>query len=377
MKQDCYKILQIPKTAAKAQIKKSFLSLALKYHPDKNKGNKLAERRFKQINEAYRILSDPSLRRSFDREWAARAARARQKALKTRARQNAVKTGRPAAPAAAPSAAPAFFSSKPRRAAQKEKPLNLSLSLPVSLSDLFAERKVLLNYVRPAGGKREKKRLALRLPKGVSPGQILKFKGKGGGEGSKAFGDLFVEVALKPHKLFSVRGKDVFLDMFISFCDALLLKEVSVPTVCGQIVMMAVPDKVRSGRLLRLKGLGMPLRRKPASGEPAPGRASSGKPDSGKTASSEPATGEPSRRSKDRRLHVADGGRGDMFVRFIVEFPENRPLPAADLPGLKRLPAEERRRLIQACRQDRFPKASQYKAAVAGFLKERKASKRL
>ena len=339
MKQDHYKILKIPKTATKAQIKKSFFSLALKYHPDKNKGNKLAERRFRQINEACQILSDPTLRRSFDREWAARAARSKQKALKTRAQQNSIKASGASRPPAA-----------------KEKPLHLSLSFPVSLSDLFSERKLLLNYFRPAGGKKAKARLSFRLPKGVSPGQILKFKGKGGGEGTKVFGDLSVTIALKPHKLFSVRGKDVFLDMFISFCDALLLKEVSVPTACGQLVMMAVPDKVRSGGLLRLKGLGTPLRRAAGRNEPqeAPRRQSS--------------------KAQGRPLQPVNAARGDMFVRFIAEFPEGRSLPATDLTGLRRLPAEERRRLIQTFqnRPDLFPKASQYKAAVAGFLRERK-----
>ena len=317
-----YRTLKVPKSASPAQIKKAFFSLTLKYHPDKNKGNRLAERLFRQINEAYRILSDPERRRAFDREWAARSSRA----AALRARH--AKKGKGAPAGAAPH----------RKGPLQEKPLDLSLSFSVSLEDLFSEgAPAVLNYLRPVGGKKEKKRLSFRLPKGVSPGQTLKFKGKGGAAGTKLAGDLYIKIVLKPHKLFSVRGKDVFLDMILSFCDVLSLKKIPVPTAFGQTVMMTVPDNIRSGNRLRLKGLG----------------ASSG------------------------RSGGKGGERGDMLVRLIAEFPKEgcalpSPLQARDFEGLRRLPEEERRRLIQDFqnKKELFPKAAQYKALVASFLRE-------
>lgn len=309
MKSNPYFILNVPKNAEVEKIKKSFLNLARKYHPDKNKGNKLAERRFKQINEAYQILSDPEKRKSFDREWALKTSPVKQTVSESPPKQDFKKSS--------------VFSSR------EEKPLDLSLSFPVSLEELCQSKKpLLLNYFQPVNGKKEKKQFSLRLPLGISPDTTLVFNGKGGGNGKKIFGDLYVKIILKPHKLFKIKGKDVFLDFPLRFYDALLLKEVEVPTAHGQVIMK-VPQGINSKRLLRLKGMGLPKKQK--------------------------------------------GDKGDMFVRFIMEFPKGMENALKEeFSYLRTLPPEKIKQMchIYENKEELFPKVFHYKSLFLSLSKE-------
>ena len=173
-----YLILKISQNASRDQIKKSFLSLARKYHPDKNKGNKLAERRFQQINTAYQLLSDPEKRKSFDRAWAMRTASIKQQSLQKSHTVASVSRK---------------FSVYPR----EEKPIDLSVPLSVCAEDLCQSKSLLLKYVRPLNGTKQKSELSLEIPQGASPGKKLMFKGKGGANGKKAFGNLYIEIVFK------------------------------------------------------------------------------------------------------------------------------------------------------------------------------------
>ena len=312
MKSNPYFILNVPKNAEAEKIKKSFLTLARKYHPDKNKGNKLAERRFKQINEAYQILSDPEKRKSFDREWALKTSVAKQTISESRPKTDFKKSS-------------AFTS-------RKEEPIDLSLSFPVSLEEISQPKKSLtLNYSKPVNGRKEKTKLSLQLPRDTSPDTTLVFKGKGGGKGKKVFGNLYVKITLKPHKIFKIKEKDVFLDLPLKFYDALLLKEVEVPTVYGQVIMK-IPEEIHSKRLLRLKGMGLSKKQK--------------------------------------------GIRGDMFVRFILEFPKGMESALkAEFSYLKTLPLKK---IKQMCRiyenkEELFPKVSHYKSLLLNLSREKQA----
>lgn len=305
MKSNPYFILNVPKNAKAEKIKKSFFALARKYHPDKNKGNKLAERRFKQINEAYQILSDPKKRKSFDREWA----------LKTSVIKQTVSESCPQTKA---------FSSR------KEEPIDLSLSFPVSLEELCQSKKSLtFNYFQPVNGGKEKKQLSLKLPRDTPPDTTLVFKGKGGGNGKKIFGNLYVKITLKPHKLFKIKGKDVFLDFPLRFYDALLLKEVEIPTIYGRVIMK-IPNDAHSKKLLRLNSMGLPKKQK--------------------------------------------GAKGDMFVQFILEFPKGMESALKEeFSYFKTLPLEKIRQMcrIYKNKDELFPKASHYKSLLLSLSKEK------
>ena len=306
-----YLILKISQNASKDQIKKAFLSLARKYHPDKNKGNKLAERRFQQINQAYQLLSDSEKRKSFDQEWAMRGSAVKQDPQKK-------------------SPAGRDVSRQQSVYLRQERPIDLAVSFPVSLEDLCQSKSLSLNYVRPCNGKKEKKTLSLQLPEGISPGKKLMFKGRGGGNGKKDFGDLYIEIALKPHTLFNIKGKDVFLDLPLNFMDVLLLKEIKAPTVYGQ-VLLQLPEDILSSCLLRLKGMGLPKNQQ--------------------------------------------GDKGDMFIKFIVEFPKGMEQDLyKEFPTLRKLPREHIQRLCKSYenQMDLFSKSSLYKSLFISLLKDRK-----
>ena len=307
-----YLILNVPEKANGTEIKKTFLSLARKYHPDKNKGNKLAERRFKQINEAYQLLSDPQKRQSFDQELAQEKA-------------SAVIKEPPVKPQPKPS-----FSKKLFFSGREEKPLDLVVPFSVSLEDICQKKSFHLNYLKPLNGIKQKTALSLQLPEGVSEGTKLKFKGKGGGNGRKILGDLYVQITFNPHKLFTVKGKDIYLDLPLNFFDAFLLKEIKVPTVYGQAVLK-IPDEISSNSLLRLKNMGLPKNQA--------------------------------------------GKKGDMFVRLITEFPTGHERKIKkEFFNIKRLPKDKIQQLYKNYenQEELFPKASQYKTLFLKLLKERK-----
>ena len=240
---DPYMILRIPCSATASEIKKAFLLLARKYHPDQNKGSKLSEKRFQQINLAYQILSHPERRKAFDA-----------KVLKTKSKPDGL-----------------------RPELLREKGMDLSLSLSVSLEELFLEKPLSMHYFQPLGGKQKKSRILLKLPKGALHGTKLKFPGRGGAMGRKVTGDLYVRIQMKPHPLFKWKGRDIFLDFPLSVFDAMTLKEVKIPTLTGQAVLK-LPLDIQSEEWLRLKGLGL--------------------------------------------FKSVSGDRGDMFVRLLPEYPK-------------------------------------------------------
>ena len=135
---------------------------------------------------------------------------------------------------------------------------------------------------------------------------------------------------LKPHKLFVIKEKDVFLDLPVSFIDALLLKEVTVPTPYGK-VLLQLPEDMLSKHLLRLKGMGLPKKQKEE--------------------------------------------KGDMFVKFILEFPKGMEKDLRkEFPTLSKWPREHVRRFCKSYedRDELFPKSSLYKSLFISLLKERK-----
>lgn len=311
-----YLILNISAEADNNEIKKSFLSLAHKYHPDKNKGNKLAERRFKQINEAYQLLSDPEKRKSFD---------------KTLAEKKAATISSPTTP---PSTQPkSSFPESLFSRSRKENPIDLSIAFSVSLEEICRSKPLNLNYLRPLNGRKKKTAISLQLPKGLSSGTKLMFKGKGGGNGKKNFGDLYIKINFKPHKLFKLNGKDIYLDLPLNFLDALVLKETKVPTIYGQ-ALLKIPDKITVNSLLRLKNMGLP---KNQSGE-----------------------------------------SGDMFIKPIVEFPKGKEKEIKkEFVNLKNLSKSKLRELYKTYENQEkfFPKATRYKSLFLSLLKERKSFK--
>lgn len=314
-----YRVLNISSNASEGEIKQTYLRMARKYHPDKNKGNKLAERKFKQINEAYQMLKDPQSRKQFDSKLKQRLKPPRQDTITI---PDSFKSTPP----------------KPRRSPpssqKKEGPLDLETTLSVSLETICQNRSCVINYHRPKSGKQIKSSFSIRIPRGVQSGDWLLFKNKGGAAGKKAFGDLYVEVQFKPHLLFTVEGWDVHTVCPVPFPDVFLGKGIFIPTLSKQEVRLTVPPealcgtKLRSGIKLRLKDLGLPKKNKKE--------------------------------------------KGDMFVNILIDYPpQKKQNIQKEMAALKGDSLKTYLRQ-QAVKKFRYPQVEEYKRSVKKMYKERK-----
>ena len=247
-----YRVLNISPKASEGQIKQTYLRLAQKYHPDKTKGNKLAEQKFKQINEAYQILKDPQSRELFNEKL-------KQKTQSLRRQPSATHTAFRFTP---PALRDPF---DPGQA--KEQPLDLETTLTVSLETVCQNHPCVINYLKPENGKQTKSSFSIQIPRGVQPGDWLFFKKKGGAAGKKIFGDLYVEVQFKPHRLFTVKGWDVSLSLPVPFPEVFLGKTAVIPTLSKKSIQFKIPPGISDKATLRLKKLGLPKKSKVAWGD--------------------------------------------------------------------------------------------------------------
>ena len=232
-----YLILGVSPQAPSKEIKRAYLKLAQIYHPDKNRGNKLAEKKFQQINEAWQILKDPKKRKVFDEHLNRAKKKEREKNL---------------------------FSNRsthqPAQAIQKqEKPIDLEFSLTVSLEDLCQSRSKTIHYFKPVNGEKIKSALAVQIPLGAKPGARLYFKDEGGAEGKKIFGDLYVKIQIQPHTIFQlIKGsKDLILERPISFVSAVKDQKLEIPSPYGFLSLDLNPP-IKHKQLLKIKGHGLP-----------------------------------------------------------------------------------------------------------------------
>ena len=239
-----YRILNVKISAKDKEIREAFLELAQKYHPDKNKGNKLAEKKFKQINEAYQFLKDSIKRKKLD------MALEKQVAI-DKGRQDFV---------AKRDVSSSSFLKRPDKTVNKkiiEKKLDIVIPFQISLEDLCQNRSKQLIYSQPFLQGKRKASLSVQIPTGAIAGTRLLFKKQGGASGEKEFGDLYIELNLKPHPLFRLKKQDVHLNLPITFGDALLGIKLIIPTAYGD-VHLKIPKQTESGDILKLNGMGLP-----------------------------------------------------------------------------------------------------------------------
>ena len=268
---DYYKTLGVSKNSSAEEIKRAYRKLARQHHPDVNKKPE-AEKRFKEINEANEVLSDPEKRKRYDAvgpEW----ERFRQGGQQPGGFQW-VYTGQPGADpfngeaggfsdffrtlfgegAADFDAGPLFGrpSTRRRRAVAGT---DIEHEVEITLAEAYkgTERSVELRL--PDGTTR---RLSVKVPAGVRDGQRIRLAGQGapGGGGGPA-GDLFLRVRVRPHPVFERNGEDLSLVLPVALGEALLGAEVTVPTLKGR-VSLRIPPETQNGRTIRLAGQGMP-----------------------------------------------------------------------------------------------------------------------
>ena len=275
---DYYTLLGVSKTATADEIKKAYRQLALKYHPDRNKGNKEAEEHFKEINEAYAVLSDQEMRRQYDM-FGAEGFRQRYSqedifqgfdigdVLKDfgfgtsdifsvlfgggrgRGRVRYTTYGGP--PGAGGADFADYFAGKGAAPSQgRDTVTDLTITLEEAAKG--AERLISINR----NGRVEK--IAVKIPPGIDTGKKLRVAGKGeGAPGGGPSGDLYVSVNVQKHPLFTREGADIYIDQEIKFSDAALGTTIEVPTLNG-IKKVKIPPGTSGNTKLRLKGEGMP-----------------------------------------------------------------------------------------------------------------------
>jgi DnaJ-class molecular chaperone len=258
-----YETLGIKKDASEAEIKAAYRQLAKKHHPDLNPGDASAKLRFAEISSANDLLSDKDKRAAFDRgEIDAAGQPSQQNTYRDYAGTEQGRKYRPASPPPGfegfeggaggfdPSQFGEMFGSMfgggRARAAE-----NLDARYTIEIDLLEAVQGAAKRVAMPGGAV-----LDITIPAGVSEGQQLRLKGQGNAGRDGKTGDAFVELRIRPHKLFTRDGNDIRIDLPIGFHESILGSKITVPTVHGPVAM-AVPQGASSGRILRLKGKGI------------------------------------------------------------------------------------------------------------------------
>lgn len=299
---DYYKTLNVGKDASQDEIKKAFRKLARKYHPDLNPGDKTAEEKFKEINEAYAVLSDPQKRAEYDRGG---TTFENFEGFKDFNFREAFNFG---------DIFSNIFDTESRAEPRYAKGDNLSASIELSLEEAFTGVTRTMTFTRTvdcdvcygsgaenyqtcdkckgtgsfkaskgffkmsqpcsecAGtGKKitsickkcagrgkilQTETINVKIPAGVDNGSVVKLRGKGNaGIGGGPAGDLHLEVTIKPHRIFSRKGDDIHIILPVTFGEAALGAKLEVPTIDGA-TLMKLPPGTQSGQRFKLSGKG-------------------------------------------------------------------------------------------------------------------------
>ena len=326
-KRDYYEVLGVEKSAKKDEIKKAYRKLALKYHPDKNKGDKNSEEKFKEASEAYHVLSDDKRKSSYDQFGHA-------------AFQGAGGQGGFSNFDFSSSFSDIFedvfgdlgdfgFSTGRSRRRSNSRGSDLRYDISLNLNDAFTGTEKKINYTtykkcktcsgngakpgsKPSAcnycggqgkvrssqgfftiqqtcpqcsGEGEKitnpcnncsgmgktqsnESVSVKVPKGVDDGTRIRLAGKGeAGSKGGGNGDLYLFISIEPHSIFKRSEENLYYELPISIADAALGTTVEVPSIDGGKTKIKIPSGTQSGKQLRLKGKGMPILRRSISGD--------------------------------------------------------------------------------------------------------------
>jgi curved DNA-binding protein len=295
---DYYATLGVTKTSTEKEIKGAFRKLARKFHPDVNSGDKVAESKFKEINEAYEVLGDPPKRKKYDElgsNW-----------------RMYEQAGAPGGPGAAPGAGGwnvnfggggpqcggfrtmteqemhdmfgdgdpfsdffhTFFGGAGgpgddvrggarggARARAARQGRDIEHELELGLEDAYngATRRLSMTHDGQV------RTVDVRIPPGVGEGSRVRVGGEGEhGTGGAQSGDLYLRIRLTPHSKFERKGRDLYTHVSVPLTTAVLGGEAEVLTLSGKPVRLKIPPTTQNGQVFRLKGHGMPAVGKPA-----------------------------------------------------------------------------------------------------------------
>ena len=326
-KRDYYEVLGVNKSANKEEIKKAYRKLALKFHPDKNKGDKAAEEKFKEASEAYHVLSDDKRKSNYDQFGHAAFQGGGQGGFGNFDFSSSFSDifedvfgdfgdfG--------------FGGGRSRRGRTNNRGSDLRYDISIELNDAFTgteknisyttykkcktcsgsgakpgSKPTSCNYCNGQGkvrssqgfftiqqtcpecsGEGEKisnpcssctgvgktqsnERVAVKIPKGVDDGTRIRLAGKGeAGTKGGSNGDLYLFISVDPHSIFKRSEENLYYELPISIADAALGATVEVPSIDGGRTKIKIPSGTQSGKQLRLKGKGMPILRRNITGD--------------------------------------------------------------------------------------------------------------
>ena len=266
---DYYKILGVERNATAEDIKKAFRKLALKYHPDRNKGNKEAEEKFKDINEANEVLSDPTKRARYDQlgasysDWQARGGNQGNfnwNDWTSATRGGATQVDMGDLNDLFGGGFSDFFSSifggmpstatTSRRTSHPRQRQNYEQPIQITLDEAYRGTTRMFQI--------EQRRIEVKIPAGAATG--TKVRVAGGGPGGNS--DLFLVVEVLPDSRYSLNAQDLNTEIKIDLYTAVLGGSVKVSTLSGDVTL-TIPAGTQPGQMIRLAGKGMPALRQP------------------------------------------------------------------------------------------------------------------
>ena len=298
---DYYQVLGLKKGASEAEIKKAYRKKAMQYHPDRNQGKKEAEEKFKEVNEAYAVLSDKKKKKEYDtfgntgfhkrytQEDIFRGFDIgdmfRDQGFGTEdvfstlfggSRRTSRKVNfKDYFNPEAQSAGGDYFGATQGRTRSVQKGVDLVYDLSVTLEEVATGVSKQIAFRKENG---ELAKVNVKIPPGISTGKKLRIPGRGlkGGAGAPP-GDLYIKIGVKDHPVFRREGSDLHLDKEIQFTQAALGSSAEISTL-DKTCKIKVPPGTQSHKKIRLKGYGLP--------------------------------------------HFNGKGKGDLYVRFVVNIPK-------------------------------------------------------
>lgn len=242
---DFYAILGVPKDANAATIKKTYRNLARELHPDKTRGDKKLEDRFKEVSEAYDILGDEKKRAEYDEARSLYESGAfRQGNFNGFSGDFSDLFG---------GGGGDIFSSLFGGRRTPRKGQDLQTETTVTFKESIFGKEVTLKLSAQGNAPST---ITTRIPAGVSDGAKIRIKGRGG-PGEAGPGDLYIIVHVTPHPIFGRKGENLTLTLPITFTEAALGADIAVPTIEGEEVILRIAPGSQNGKTLRIKGRGV------------------------------------------------------------------------------------------------------------------------